>query len=326
MDNDTSREMELIQDAEDKDMKSGEHVAGREAYAAIDIGSNAVRLLIKELEEDNMPRFSKVLLLRVPLRLGFDVFAQGRISARKEKDMVRLMKCYKQLMKIYDVADYRACATSAMRDAANGPQIIRDVEKKTGIRIEIIDGQEEARMIYNNHIENMKDRKGNFMYVDVGGGSTEINLLADGELVCSRSYNIGTVRMLNNAVEESEKARIKRDMRDLAASYPGINIIGSGGNINKLFKMVKGRDRRYPRMSVASLRELYDELKGLSVEERMEIYALKPDRADVIVPAGDIFLTVADLTGAQYIYVPVIGLADGIIDGLYAKKHLSDEF
>lgn len=326
MDNYTSREMELIQEAEDKDMKSGEHVPGREAYAAIDIGSNAVRLLIKELEEDNMPRFSKVLLLRVPLRLGFDVFANGRISEKKEKNMVRLMKCYKQLMKIYDVVDYRACATSAMRDAANGPQIIRDVEKKTGIRIEIIDGQEEARMIYNNHIENMKDRKGNFMYVDVGGGSTEINLLADGELVCSRSYNIGTVRMLNNAVEDSEKARIKRDMKDLAASYPGINIIGSGGNINKLFKMVKGRDRRYPRMSVASLRELYDELRALSVEERMEIYALKPDRADVIVPAGDIFLTVADLTGAQYIYVPVIGLADGIIDGLYAKKHLSDEF
>ena len=326
MDNDTSREMELMQEAEDKDMKSGEHVEGREAYAAIDIGSNAVRLLIKELEEDNMPRFSKVLLLRVPLRLGFDVFAQGRISEKKEKNMIRLMKCYKQLMKIYEVVDYRACATSAMRDAANGPQIIRDVEKKTGIRIEIIDGQEEARMIYNNHIENMKDRKGNFMYVDVGGGSTEINLLADGELVCSRSYNIGTVRMLNNAVEDSEKARIKRDMKDLAASYPGINIIGSGGNINKLFKMVKGRDRRYPRMSVASLRELYDELRALSVEERMEIYALKPDRADVIVPAGDIFLTIADITGAQYIYVPVIGLADGIIDGLYAKKHLSDEF
>lgn len=326
MDNEMSKEMDLMQDAEDKDMKSGEHVEGREAYAAIDIGSNAVRLLIKELEEDSMPRFSKVLLLRVPLRLGFDVFAQGRISEKKEKNMIRLMKCYKQLMKIYEVVDYRACATSAMRDAANGPQIIRDVEKKTGIRIEIIDGQEEARMIYNNHIENMKDRKGNFMYVDVGGGSTEINLLADGELVCSRSYNIGTVRMLNNAVEDSEKARIKRDMKDLAASYPGINIIGSGGNINKLFKMVKGRDRRYPRMSVASLRELYDELRALSVEERMEIYALKPDRADVIVPAGDIFLTIADLTGAQYIYVPVIGLADGIIDGLYAKKHLSDEF
>lgn len=300
---------------------TGNESVKRTAYAAIDIGSNAVRLLIKELEDCGEPHFNKVLLLRVPLRLGFDVFAQGRISDRREKDIVRLMKCYRHLMKIYDVADYRACATSAMRDASNGPQIIREVEKKTGIRIEIIDGQEEARMIYNNHIENMKGRRGNFMYVDVGGGSTEINLLADSELVCSRSYNIGTVRMLNNAVEESEKERIRRDMKDLAISYPGINIIGSGGNINKLFKMVKGRDRRYPRMSVASLRELYDELKPLSVEERMDLYDLKPDRADVIVPAGDIFLTIAELTGAQYIYVPVIGLADGIIDGLYARKH-----
>lgn len=301
---------------------TGNESVKRTAYAAIDIGSNAVRLLIKELEDCGEPHFNKVLLLRVPLRLGFDVFAQGRISDRREKDIVRLMKCYRHLMKIYQVKAYRACATSAMRDAANGPHIIREVEKKTGIKIEIIDGQEEARMIYNNHIENMKGRRGNFMYVDVGGGSTEINLLADGELVCSRSYNIGTVRMLNNAVEESEKSRIRRDMKDLAVSYPGINIIGSGGNINKLFKLVKGRDRRYPRMTVASLRELHDELKGMSVEERMEAYALKPDRADVIVPAGDIFLTVAELTGAQYIYVPVIGLADGIIDGLYARTHM----
>ena len=207
---------------------TGNESVKRTAYAAIDIGSNAVRLLIKELEDCGEPHFNKVLLLRVPLRLGFDVFAQGRISDRREKDMVRLMKCYRHLMKIYQVKAYRACATSAMRDAANGPHIIREVEKKTGIKIEIIDGQEEARMIYNNHIENMKDRRGNFMYVDVGGGSTEINLLADGELVCSRSYNIGTVRMLNNAVEESEKSRIRRDMKDLAVSYPGINIIGSG--------------------------------------------------------------------------------------------------
>ena len=290
-------------------------------YAAIDIGSNAVRLLIKQLESDEEPLFSKVLLLRVPLRLGFDVFASGRISEIKEKNMVRLMKAYKNLMKIYNVSAYRACATSAMRDAANGPDIIRAIEKKTGIRIEIIDGQEEAKMIYNNHIEYMKGRKGNFMYVDVGGGSTEINLLADGELVCSRSYNIGTVRILNGAVSESEWNRLRKDMGDLALSYPGISIIGSGGNINKLVKLVRGRDSRYSRMSVASLQELYDRLKDLTVEERMEEYALKPDRADVIVPAARIFLTIADITGAALIYVPVIGLADGIIDGLYKDSH-----
>ena len=289
-------------------------------YAAIDIGSNAVRLLIKQLESPETPHFSKVLLLRVPLRLGFDVFTSGRISEKKEKNMIRLMKAYRNLMKIYDVSDYRACATSAMRDADNGPEIIRAIEKKTGIRIDIIDSQEEARMIYNNHIEYMKGRKGNFMYVDVGGGSTEINLLADGELVCSRSYNIGTVRILNEAVPESEWGRLSKDMRDLALSYPGINIIGSGGNINKLIKLVKGRDSRYSRMTVQSLQELYDKLKDMSVEERMEEYALKPDRADVIVPAGRIFLTIAGITEATYIYVPVIGLADGIIDGLYSKN------
>ena len=204
------------------------------------------------------------------------------------------------------------------------PCVTKAIEKKTGIRIEIIDGQEEARMIYNNHIEYMKGRKGNFMYVDVGGGSTEINLLADGELVCSRSYNIGTVRILNEAVVESEWERISKDMKDLALSYPGINIIGSGGNINKLIKLVKGRDSRYSRMTTASLHELYDKLKDMTVEQRMEEYALKPDRADVIVPAARIFLTIADITDAAYIYVPVIGLADGIIDGLYTRNQKAE--
>ena len=290
-------------------------------YAAIDIGSNAVRLLIKQLESEEEPLFSKVLLLRVPLRLGFDVFASGKISEIKEKNMIRLMKAYKNLMKIYNVSSYRACATSAMRDASNGPEIIRAIEKKTGIKIEIIDGQEEAKMIYNNHIEYMKGRKGNFMYVDVGGGSTEINLLADGELVCSRSYNIGTVRILNEAVAENEWHRLRKDMGDLALSYPGINLIGSGGNINKLIKLVRGKDSRYSRMTVSSLQELYDRLNAMTVEERMEEYALKPDRADVIVPAAKIFLTIAGITDATYIYVPVIGLADGIIDGLYKRDY-----
>lgn len=292
-----------------------------ETYAAIDIGSNAVRLLIKQLESDTRPMFSKSLLLRVPLRLGFDVFAQGKISPKKEKDMVRLMKCYKQLMKIYGVDDYRACATSAMRDAENGQSIIRNVFKETGIKIEIIDGQEEAKMVYSNHIETMKGRRGNFMFVDVGGGSTEINLLSDGGLICSRSYNIGTVRSLNGAVAESEWDRLRKDMADLALSYPGIQIIGSGGNINKYYRLVSRRDNRQNRMSVEALREIFQKLNALTVEQRMEEYGLKPDRADVIIPAGQIFLTIVDITGATYIYVPVIGLADGIIDWLYTRHH-----
>lgn len=290
-------------------------------YAAIDIGSNAVRLLIKHVEEDinGVPHFSKVLLLRVPLRLGFDVFAMGKISEKKEKDMIRLMKSYRHLMKIYDVDNYRACATSAMRDAENGMHIIKRIRKKTDIPIEIIDGQEEAKMIYNNHIEQMEDRKGNYMYVDVGGGSTEINLLSQSELVCSRSYNIGTVRILNQAVKESEWNRLRTDMAELALSYPQTNLIGSGGNINKLYRLAEKKDKKQLRMTVTTLRQLHESLKGLSVEERMTQFNLKPDRADVIVPAGEIFLTIADLMQATYIYVPVIGLSDGIIDSLYAR-------
>ena len=289
-------------------------------YAAIDIGSNAVRLLIKHVEETGgTPEMSKVLMVRVPMRLGFDVFATGAISDKKAKDMVHLMKAYRQLMRVYDVEDYRACATSAMRDARNGSAVIRRIARKAGIRVEIIDGQEEARIIYNNHLTYMGDRRGNYMYVDVGGGSTEVNLLSEGQLVCSRSYNVGTVRMLNRAVADTEWQRLKGDLAALAQSYPGINIVGSGGNINKLYRLAEQKDKRLGRMTVDTLRGLHEQLSALSVEERMAKFDLKPDRADVIVPAGHIFLLVAGLVSAEYIYVPVIGLSDGIIDEIYEE-------
>lgn len=290
-------------------------------YAAIDIGSNAVRLLIKEIkEEQGNAHFSKVLMLRVPLRLGFDVFDIGKISGKKEKNMIRLMKAFRHLMKIYDVKHCRACATSAMRDAKNGMDIIKQIEKKTGVHIDIIDGQEEAKIIYNNHVEHMEDQKGNYMYVDVGGGSTEINLLSEGQLVCSRSYNIGTVRMLNNAVKDSEWERLKNDLAELAKSYPQTNIIGSGGNINKLYRLADKKNKKKMTMQVSVLQELHTRLKALSLEERMEQFGMKPDRADVIIPAGEIFLTIANIIGASYIHVPVIGLSDGIIDELYLQN------
>ena len=290
-------------------------------YAAIDIGSNAVRLLIKEIkEEQGKAHFSKVLMLRVPLRLGFDVFDIGKISEKKEKNMIRLMKAFRHLMKIYDVKHCRACATSAMRDAKNGMDIIKQIEKKTGVHIDIIDGQEEAKIIYNNHVEHMEDQKGNYMYVDVGGGSTEINLLSEGQLVCSRSYNIGTVRMLNNAVKDSEWERLKNDLAELAKSYPQTNIIGSGGNITKLYRLADKKNKKKMTMQVSVLQELHTRLKALSLEERMEQFGMKPDRADVIIPAGEIFLTIANIIGASYIHVPVIGLSDGIIDELYLQN------
>lgn len=295
---------------------------GKVNYAAIDIGSNAVRLLIKSIDREAVQekKFKKVMMLRVPLRLGFDVFSIGELSEKKVDKLRRLMKAFRQLMKIYDVDDYRACATSAMRDARNGRMIIKKIEKDTGIRIEIIDGQEEARMIYNNHIECMEDRQGNYMYVDVGGGSTEINLLTNGELVWSVSYNIGTVRMLSNAVKEGTWQQMEEELMKVTEGVAAINIIGSGGNINKLFRLADKKDKKLQRLPVSSLQTVYDVLKPLTPEERVEAFSLKQGRADVIVPAAEIFLKIAEVVHAEYIYVPVIGLSDGIIDNLYAKS------
>lgn len=295
---------------------------GKVNYAAIDIGSNAVRLLIKSIDREAVQekKIKKVMMLRVPLRLGFDVFSIGELSEKKADKLRRLMKAFRQLMKIYDVDDYRACATSAMRDARNGRTIIKKIEKDTGIRIEIIDGQEEARMIYNNHIECMEDRLGNYMYVDVGGGSTEINLLTNGELVWSVSYSIGTVRMLSNAVKEGTWQQMEEELMKVTEGVAAINIIGSGGNINKLFRLADKKDKKLQRLPVSSLQTVYDVLKPLTPEERVEAFSLKQDRADVIVPAAEIFLKIAEVVHAEYIYVPVIGLSDGIIDNLYAKS------
>ena len=291
-------------------------------YAAIDIGSNAARLLIKSIdrEANDKDKFKKLLLLRVPLRLGFDIFKNGELSDKKAEKLRRLMKAYRQMMKLYDVADYRACATSAMRDATNGPDIIRRVLKETGINIEIINGKEEARIVYSNHIECMADREGAYIYVDVGGGSTEVNFLTDGKLQSSASYNIGTVRSLTGKVRDDEWLRLEEDMGRIAERAVRINIIGSGGNINKLYRMAEVKDKEQQRLPINSLEQVYDRLKPLSVEERIEQFGLKDDRADVIIPAAEIFLRIARIVHADYVWVPVIGLADGIIDDLYEQR------
>ena len=292
-------------------------------YAAIDIGSNAVRLLIKRINESenlDSKRLNKVLLLRVPLRLGFDVFSLGSVSETKAVKLRRLMKAFRQLMKVYEVTDYRACATSAMRDASNGREVIKKIKQETDIVIEVIDGEEEARMIYNNHMECLEHRTGNYIYVDVGGGSTEINFLVNGQLVQSLSYNVGTVRLLSGAVREDTWQRMKNDLARLTADFPQVNIIGSGGNINKLYRLAEKKDKKQQRLSIAQLQKLYDELSPLTPEQRMEQYGLKADRADVIVPAAQIFLTIAGVVKADYVHVPVIGLADGIIDTLYTQN------
>lgn len=289
-------------------------------YAAIDVGSNAVRLLIKRTDGNGVAddvRLVKLLLLRVPLRLGFDVFSKGEISKKKAEDVVRFMKACRQLMKIYDVDRLRACATSAMRDAANGQEILREIRKETDIRLEIISGQEEARIVFNNHIERGEVDNGNYLYVDVGGGSTELNLLSGGKLMETKSFNIGTVRILTGKVRDTEWEEMADFLDSIHSRYGNIRIIGSGGNINKLYKMAEDKDREKSQFSVDELARLYHLLKPLSVEERMARFDLRPDRADVIIPAAEIFLTIASVVKASYIIVPVIGIADGIIDQLY---------
>lgn len=289
-------------------------------YAAIDIGSNAVRLLIKREDPDtDKPELmlKKLLLVRVPLRLGFDVFAKGDISEKKADNLVRLMKAYRQLLKIYDVDRLRACATSAMRDASNGPEILKKIKKEADIDIDIIAGEEEARIVYNNHLERGSLDNGSYLYVDVGGGSTELNFLSNGHLLASRSFNIGTVRILTGKVKQREWDAMNDFLERLANRFPGITIIGSGGNINKLYKLAEVKDKAHQSFAVAELSRLYHTIKPLSIEQRMDRYGMREDRADVIIPAAEIFLTVSSTVDARNIIVPTIGVADGIIDGLY---------
>lgn len=290
-------------------------------YAAIDIGSNAVRLLIKKINrEETGDSFTKVQLIRVPLRLGDDTYSSGEISDIKKEKLIRLMKAFRQLMKIYDVTDYRACATAAMRDAKNTKGIVKKIAEKSGIKVDVISGQEEARIIYENHIEYILDPALNYLFVDVGGGSTEINLICQGELKSSNSYDIGTIRTLLGSVKKEESDALQSDLKALAETYPKIHIIGSGGNINKLYRLVANRNQQRQTMSVSALQKLNDTMKEMTTEERMKKYKLKPDRADVIVIAADIFLAVARQMGTLTIIVPTIGLSDGIIDGIYAQN------
>ena len=289
--------------------------------AAIDIGSNGARLLIKSFD-DNAPassRIRKLLFVRIPLRLGQDVFTLGKVSKERQHMMMHMMKAFRQFMLLYKVEHFRACATSAMRDADNGKKVMRRIEKETGIRLEIIPGAEEAQLLCNNLVENTDSGVGNYAYVDVGGGSTEISLLHDGVLAERHSFNIGTLRLLTGAVTQEERNAMCSVLENYAREFPGTKIIGSGGNINRLFKLakVKGDSRELP---VESIRELHNILAPLSLEERKLKFKLKDDRADVIVPAAEIFMTVASTLDCDSIVVPNISLADSIVDGIYKEQ------
>ena len=289
-------------------------------YAGIDIGSNAVRLLIKCLNEPGSTEpLSKVQLVRVPLRLGEDSFTDGSISKKKGKQLISLMKAYRELMEIYEVTSFRACATSAMRDAKNGPELVEKIKEKTGIHIEIINGREEARLISADLMRSLEGKsEDTFLYVDVGGGSTELNVVRGHELIDSHSFDIGTIRQLSGKVREEERQSFCSFLTQLAVDYPGhIRLVGTGGNINKLLRLGAPSERANVNLlPVSSLRSVADELRRYTPDQRMQLFRLKPDRAEVIVPAPDIFLKVAEITGGTEIIVPTKGLADGIVDSI----------
>ena len=285
--------------------------------AAIDVGSNASRLLIKTicLDLESKITMRKALFLRVPLRLGMEVFKKGKISDEKEDEFVRTMKAYKQLMKVFHVKDYRACATSAMRDAKNGKQVLKHINEETGLKMEIISGDEESQIIYDIHLSQIQDDN-NYLYVDVGGGSTEITFISKGQRIMSHSYNIGTVRMLNEAVKTEELQHVKDELKEITSGYSDITIIGSGGNINKLYRIANKRDKQESVLPVETLVKLRDRLAKMSIDERMNVFNMKPDRADVIVPASEIFIMIAQSVNAKNIKVPNVGLADGLINDM----------
>jgi len=288
--------------------------------AAIDIGSNAARLLISEVSvyKDGTVDYTKLCLLRIPLRLGFDVFGKGAISDVKKQKLIETLKAYRHLMNIYNVESWRACATSAMRDATNSEEIVQEIKKATALDVEVISGQEEANIIYETHIaENLSYNK-SYLYVDVGGGSTEITLYAKNNIVFKESFNIGTIRLLHKKVSDEQWEHLKWYIKTHVREYEPIEAIGTGGNINKIFSISKRKEGKP--LSLELLKDYYKELGSSTAEERKHIYNFREDRADVIVPALEIYIAIMRWANSDEIYVPKIGLADGLIKMLYQEK------
>jgi exopolyphosphatase/guanosine-5'-triphosphate,3'-diphosphate pyrophosphatase len=287
-------------------------------FASIDIGSNAVRLLLCNVIEDSKDtHFKKNELIRMPIRLGEDAFLHGKITEEKIKKLVDTMKAFKYLIKVFDAVSYRACATSAMRDAKNGNEIIERIRKETGIPLEIIDGKAEAEIIYSNHIAEHLERGHSYLYIDVGGGSTQLTLFSGNKIVFSQSFNVGTIRFLHQTVTKEYWTFFKDKIKEITKNAHPLTAIGSGGNINKLFKMLRKKDNRP--VYYDKLKELHEYISSFSIEERTTRLGLNPDRADVIVPAAKIFLAVMKNAGIEEMIVPQIGLSDGIVHLLYEE-------
>lgn len=287
--------------------------------AAIDIGTNAIRILFNNvIENGNSVIFKKSSIIRVPMRLGGDVFTTGKIGEAKKQKLIEAMIAFKHLMSVHDVVQYRACATSAMREASNGKKVVKLIKEKAGIDIEIIDGKTEAEIIYNNRIVDFLNDSLPYLYVDIGGGSTEITLFFNNKAIASHSFNIGTIRLLNETVKPSEFDYLKTWLKEIRHEYPNLIIIGSGGNINKLLKI--SRKKEGTRLPIKALKDVYKFIKTYNYEDRIKILGLNPDRADVIIPASDLLFKIVKWTKANEIIVPKIGVADGIIKQLY-KDH-----
>jgi exopolyphosphatase/guanosine-5'-triphosphate,3'-diphosphate pyrophosphatase len=287
-------------------------------FAAIDIGSNAVRLLLSHVYDvGGVTQFKKAELIRIPLRLGEDSFLNKKISPDKISKLVSAMKAFKNLIDVYEAIDYRACATSAMRDAENGRDVIEQVRREAGIKIEIIDGKTEADIIYSNHIEEHLDKNNSYLYIDIGGGSTEITLFSKNKAIASQSFNIGTIRMLHNQIDKEYWTYFKNWVREITKGHKPLIAIGSGGNINKLFRM-SGRKNNKP-VTTSKLKSLYEMMDSYTYDERVKVLGLNPDRADVIIPASKILLSVLKHAEIEKVIVPQIGLSDGIVHQLYEK-------
>ncbi len=287
--------------------------------AAIDIGTNACRLLISEVipVEGGATKFNKLNLIRIPLRLGFDVFETGEISKEKKGMLFQSMKAYSHIMNAYGVTRHIAVATSAMRDAKNRKEIVQKVFLETGINIQIISGDFEASLIYESHIAETLDQDTNYLYVDVGGGSTELTLISKGKLIFKQSFNIGTIRLLKNQVSEADWDYMKQTLKDITKDFQKLTAIGTGGNINKVFSLSKRKDGKP--LDLDLLRAYYKEFSSCSLEERIQLYQFRADRADVIVPALLIYTQVMKWSSINEILVPKIGLVDGLIQHLYEE-------
>jgi len=286
-------------------------------YAAIDIGSNAMRLLVANIieEKGKETHFSKSALVRLPIRLGQDAFTVGDISDENIDRMVDAMKAFKLLMKVHKVEKYVALATSAMRESSNGQEVIDIINEKADIKIDIIDGKTEAAIIASTDLHYLLKTEQTYLYVDVGGGSTEFSLFSDGKMIASKSFKIGTVRLLNDMVNDLVWLEIEKWIKTYCEEFETVTLIGSGGNINKLFKM-SGKQQDKP-LSYTYVLKRYNFLNSLTYEQRISELGLNPDRADVIVLATKIYLNAMKWSNAKKIYVPKIGLSDGIIKAMY---------